>query len=58
MSFETGQIPIAEFKIALVTPVYKAGDRESFSNYRPISVLPCIYKIIDKLMYKRLIKKT
>ena len=52
MTFETGQIPI-ELKIALVTPVYKAGDRESFSNYRPISVLSCISKI---LMYKRLIK--
>ena len=55
MTFETGQIPI-ELKIALVTPVYKAGDRESFSNYRPISVLSCISKILEKLMYKRLIK--
>ena len=34
MSFETGQVPL-ELKSALVTPVYKAGDKESFTNYRP-----------------------
>ena len=32
MSFETGQVPL-ELKSALVTPVYKAGDKESFTNY-------------------------
>ena len=45
-----------EFKMAIVTPVFKTNDKESFSNYRPISVLPCFSKILEKLMYKRIIK--
>ena len=39
-SFLTGMIP-GDLKAALVTPVFKANNREEFSNYRPISVLPC-----------------
>ena len=43
-TFLTGVIP-NEFKMAIVTPVFKSNDKESFSNYRPISVLPCFSKI-------------
>lgn len=48
-SFVTGIVP-SELKIAVVTPIFKSNDRESFSNYRPISVLPCFSKILEKLM--------
>ena len=41
-------------KIAKVTPVFKAGKKELVSNYRPISVLPCFSKILEKIMYNRL----
>ena len=44
--------------LALVTLVYKANDREKLSNYRPISVLPCFSKILEKVMYKRMYKHT
>ena len=44
-----------ELKLALVTPVYKANEKELFSNYRPISVRPCFSKILEKLMYKRVL---
>lgn len=54
-TFLTGVIP-NELKMAIVTPVFKSNDKESFSNYRPISVLPCFSKILEKLMYKRIIK--
>ena len=54
LSFLTGIIPNA-LKIARVTPVYKANNKENFSNYRPISVLPCYSKILEKLTYKRAI---
>ena len=54
LTFTTGKIP-NDMKVALVTPVYKASEQNVFSNYRPISVLPCFSKILEKLMYKRLI---
>ena len=43
-------------KIARVIPVYKAGSYTVMSNYRPISLLSIFYKLLEKLMYKRLIK--
>ena len=39
-SFLTGIRP-DELKLAPVTPVYKAKEKELFSSYRPISVLLC-----------------
>ena len=41
-------------KIAKVTPVFKARKKELVSNYRPISVLPCFSKTLEKIMYNRL----
>ena len=40
-------------KLAKVTPIYKVGDNSDIINYRPISVLPCFFKILDCLMYNR-----
>ena len=45
-----------DLKIAKVTPIYKAGDNSDVSYYRPISVLPCFSKILERLMYNRLYK--
>ena len=41
-------------KVAKVVPLYKSGDRSNASNYRPISLLPCLSKVIEKLIYSRL----
>ena len=38
----------------MVTPIYKANDPQLFSNYRPVSVLPMISKIFERIMYNRL----
>ena len=54
-SFMTGIVP-SELKIAVVTPIFTSNDKESFSNYRPISVLPCFSKIFERLMYNRVVK--
>ena len=54
LTFTTGKIP-NDLKVALITPVYKASEKNVFSNYRPISVLPFFSKILEKLMYERLI---
>ena len=37
-------------KIARVTPLFKGGSPTDCDNYRPISVLPCISKIIESFV--------
>ena len=39
-------------KIAKVTPVYKKGSKLECTNYRPITLISNLYKIIEKLMHK------
>ena len=48
-----GKFP-KNMKIAIVKPVYKSGDKQQMSNYRPISILPYISKLIEKIIYTRL----
>ena len=43
-------------KLAKVKPVYKKGDQQECSSYRPISLLLNISKLIEKLLYNRLYK--
>ena len=45
-----------DLKIAKVTLIYKADDRSDLSNYRPISVLSCFSKILERIMYNDLIQ--
>ena len=52
--FATGKFPNC-LKLAYVTPIYKSDDAKLFSNYRPISVLPILSKIVEKCIYSRLI---
>ena len=37
-------------KEACVVPIFKGGDKEQLSNYRPISTLPFISKVFEKIM--------
>ena len=54
-SFTTGIVP-SEFKVANVIPIFKKGSQYDLCNYRPISLLSVFNKIVEKLMYIRLIK--
>ena len=54
LSFEQGVFP-SELKLAIITPLYKAKDPMFFNNYRPISLLSVFSKIIERLIYSRLL---
>ena len=41
-------------KIAVVKPIFKTGDSSNPGNYRPISILPLMSKILEKLIHRRL----
>ena len=51
LSLSTGVFP-NEWKIAKVVPLHKGGDLKSTNNYRPISILSCASKIIEKAVHK------
>ena len=53
LSFVKGTFPEA-LKIARITPIYKKGDVNDPSNYRPISSLHYISKILEKCVVNRL----
>ena len=42
-------------KIARVIPLHKSGSKKDVNNYRPISILPVISKIFEKVMSSRII---
>ena len=52
-SLQTGIVP-DKLKIAKVIQLYKNDNPELFKHYRPISILPCFSKIIERIMYNRL----
>ena len=53
--FECGFFPNT-LKIAEVILVFKTGDETKLTNYRPMSLLSCFSKILEKIVYHREIK--
>jgi hypothetical protein len=53
-SFKQGVFP-SKLKIAKVLPIYKEGNILETGNYRPISIIPTISKVIEKIVLTRLI---
>ena len=43
-------IYLQPLKFAKVSPIFMANDKEHFSNYRPISLLPSISKIFESVI--------
>ena len=55
VSFSTGFFPTM-LKIAKAVPIHKKHSKLVYSNYRPISLLSNLEKILEKLMYSRIFK--
>jgi exonuclease III len=53
--FQTGCFPNI-LKIAKVKSLFKKGDPHDPNNYRPISILPSLSKIIEKVMQKQIVR--
>jgi hypothetical protein len=52
-SIAAGYFPSA-WKTGIVVPVYKKGDRYNMSNYRPITILPIISRLFERIVIKSL----
>ena len=53
ISITTGIFPNS-WKIAKVTPIFKEDAKTDPNNYRPISVLPVVSKLIEIIVFKQL----
>ena len=42
------------WKQANVTPIHKKGSRQDVKNYRPISLLSCVGKILERLLFNKI----
>ncbi|XP_076061613.1 uncharacterized protein LOC143037360 [Oratosquilla oratoria] len=52
-SFDKGEIP-ALLKQAIISPIYKGGDRTLPKNYRPVALTSHIVKVIEKCVRDKL----
>ena len=50
LSLQTG-IFADKIRIARVIPLFKVGENHELGNCRPISVIPCFPKILERIMY-------
>lgn len=53
ISLSTGLLP-ASWKKANIVPVFKSGEHEKANNYRPISLLTNISKVLERVVYNRM----
>ena len=52
---KTGKFP-NKWKIATIVPIFKGGNKEDVSNYRPVSLLPITGKIFEKINHYQIVK--
>uniref|UniRef100_A0A3P9ID92 Reverse transcriptase domain-containing protein n=1 Tax=Oryzias latipes TaxID=8090 RepID=A0A3P9ID92_ORYLA len=54
LSLTHGKVPKIT-KIAQIIPIYKSGDKNDTKNHRPISILPILSKVFERVVYSRLL---
>ena len=53
LSIKSGTVP-SEWKQAKVVPLFKSGNKDDLDDYRPISILPILSKILEKAVFHQL----
>ena len=53
MSIDSDQFP-SDWKAARIIPLFKKGQRSMLDNYRPISILPVVSKLMEIIMYDQM----
>ena len=53
LSISSGVFPDS-WKTGCITPLYKEGDASDPNNYRPISILPCLGKLCERIIHTQL----
>ena len=43
-----------KLKMARVSTIFKKGDRHQFGNYRPVSILPALSKIVERILHDQM----
>ena len=52
-SLQSGRV-LDDWKAARVIPLFKKGKAEDMDNYRPISILPVLSKILERAVHRKL----
>ena len=52
--FLTNGVYHETWKRTLVIPLYKTGIKSDIINYRPVSLHPCVSKVVDKLIFQHI----
>ena len=55
--YNVGYIP-AEWKLSNVVPVHKKDNKSNVENYRPISLISLVMKVLERIMYEELLSRT
>ena len=52
LSLREGKVP-TEWKVSNITPIHKSGEKNMASNYRPISLLSLVSKVLERIIHNR-----
>lgn len=42
-----------DWKVGIITPIYKKGDRKNCSNYRRVKLTSCTMKVLTRILEKK-----
>ena len=55
VSLEEGIVP-QDWKTAIITPIFKKGDSQLASQYRPVSLTSVVCKVLERIIREQLVK--